>query len=395
MDAGRCMRESGFCGATCGRRWFVAHVFAFLGELTPGVFGTKVFANVCVWHNAASFSKWYQPKNDPARATKRHRGKLLRVYKWYQYVSIKPSLPPFLPPSSSYHPPLNHLPVEVMFWGCGCHATRLRSAGTTRRKWSRSTRQHLQPSCIHYPRFLLLDITRASVTDASLPPPPPPPVKDHPLMRDTSFLTLRAIPIFPAESYHRSSSAKSDDGSPTVDLSQLNFVTCARRHIRSTTSLLRLSPIKFHSEGKIDRPFDASCFDDSCGVFRSAINGSNGTSTFHMLNTHFSITSGRDCSHNKQCNCLYFKFCSFFFKQLAHTFGIRRTTLSSLCLRVSVLNAFLAPKPNELRAEFKHLFRTACQYISDIFILYAFKRGTVIFMLFHAVFFNIYSSKAS
>lgn len=98
---------------------------------------------------------------------------------------------------------------------------------------------------------------------------PPPPVSPAPrlltaaclspgqgssLMRDTSFLTSRVIPIFPAESYHRSSSAKSDDGSPTVDLSQLNFVTCARRNIRSTTSLLRLSPIKFHSQGKIDRP---------------------------------------------------------------------------------------------------------------------------------------------
>jgi len=90
-----------------------------------------------------------------------------------------------------------------------------------------------------------------------------------------------------------------------------------------------------------------------------------------------------------------FQIWFFFFKQLAYTLGIRRTTLSSLCSRVSVLNAFLAPKPNELRAEFKHLFHTACQYISDIFILYAFKRGTVIFMLFHAVFFNIYSSKAS
>jgi len=92
--------------------------------------------------------------------------------------------------------------------------------------------------------------------------------KDHPLMRITSFLTSRVIPIFSAESYYRSSSTKSDDSSPTVDLSQLNFVTCARRYIRSTTSLLRLSPIKFHSEGKIDRSFDASCFDDSCDVFR-------------------------------------------------------------------------------------------------------------------------------
>lgn len=97
---------------------------------------------------------------------------------------------------------------------------------------------------------------RLAVANASLAPPAPlpPPGQGSSLMRDTWFLTSRVIPIFPAESHHRSSSAKSDDGSPTVDLSQLNFVTCARRRIRSTTSLLRLSPIKFHSEGKIDRP---------------------------------------------------------------------------------------------------------------------------------------------
>lgn len=103
--------------------------------------------------------------------------------------------------------------------------------------------------------LLLLDISRAlRLLTRACPPPPPPPGQGSSLMRDTWFLTSRVIPIFPAESYHRSSSAKSDDGSPTVDLSQLNFVTCARRRIRSTTSLLRLSPIKFHSEGKIDRP---------------------------------------------------------------------------------------------------------------------------------------------
>jgi len=95
------------------------------------------------------------------------------------------------------------------------------------------------------------------------------------LMRDTSFLTSRVIPIFPAESYHRSSSAKSDDGSSTVDLSQLNFVTCARRHIRSTTLLLRLSPIKFHSAGKIDRPSTRRASTILAASSVSAIDGRN------------------------------------------------------------------------------------------------------------------------
>lgn len=74
----------------------------------------------------------------------------------YPLSFLSPSLLAFAFPSSpspSPFPPLNHLPVEVMFWGCGCQATGLRFAGTTGRKWSRSTRQHLWRSCIHCPRF--------------------------------------------------------------------------------------------------------------------------------------------------------------------------------------------------------------------------------------------------
>lgn len=131
-----------------------------------------------------------------------------------------------------------------------------------------------RPPCIRFyglpppppppPRYF----PRLAVANASLDPPPLP-GQGSSLMRDTWFLTSRVIPIFPAESYHRSSSAKSDDGSPTVDLSQLNFVTCARRRIRSTTSLLRLSPIKFHSEGKIDRPSTRRASTIPVTVFRA------------------------------------------------------------------------------------------------------------------------------
>lgn len=92
-DAGRCMRASGFCGTRetliCGTRVHGPR------RINAWGFGMKVFANVCVRHNAASF------RNDTSPRTtwreQRHRGKLLRVYKWYQYVSIKPSVPPCHP----------------------------------------------------------------------------------------------------------------------------------------------------------------------------------------------------------------------------------------------------------------------------------------------------------
>lgn len=74
-------------------------------------------------------------------------------------------------------------------------------------------------------------------------------------MRDTSFLTLLVIPIFPAPaSDHRSSSAKSV-GAPRPSIC-LNLILS---HVRnapagSAMSLLRLSPIRSHARRKIDRP---------------------------------------------------------------------------------------------------------------------------------------------
>lgn len=60
MDAGRCMRASGFCGTRetliCGTRVHVPR------RINARGFGTKVFANVCVRHNVASFRNDTSPR---------------------------------------------------------------------------------------------------------------------------------------------------------------------------------------------------------------------------------------------------------------------------------------------------------------------------------------------
>lgn len=94
-----------------GRHWFAAHVFAFLDELTQPVSGhERLFCKRSRAAQCRFFLKMIQARERSARATDRHRGKLLRVYKWYQYVSIKlplPLLPPLfvcLPPAAQPSP---------------------------------------------------------------------------------------------------------------------------------------------------------------------------------------------------------------------------------------------------------------------------------------------------
>lgn len=130
------------------------------------------------------------------------------------------------------------------------------------------------------------------------------------LMKDISIPDLPRNPYFSCRIRPSIFIREIRRHSPIVDLSQLNFVTRAHQRTRSTL-LPRLSPIKFHSKGKIDRPSRSASRFDSCDVFRFAIKkAGNDTIDFSYIKySSYPITRQKNCIIVR-ATIVYFKCCS-------------------------------------------------------------------------------------
>lgn len=144
----------------------MAHVSAFLGELTPPsppeIFGTR--ESICKRSRAAAFFE--KPELGAARPKKDPRGQWSGTEGGFRGctndINMYPLSCPFPSRFSSLSSPLPTISrSEVMFWGCGCQATRRSYASPEGRDGS------------DRPDNTYGVLVSIAPIPATLPPPPP------------------------------------------------------------------------------------------------------------------------------------------------------------------------------------------------------------------------------